>query len=92
MSSAVDIGKVTVDDFEPRLKETFRLQLAGASCRWSSMKCSGSRAPSAPAVAFHWCSSPRGGPFSGSPCIRFSMFLVPLGPAEAGNAYQAIFA
>jgi hypothetical protein len=100
MSSALDIGTLTAADFEPRLNETFRLQHADGELalklhevqRLAHAKRAGG------GFSLVFVSAP--GPFftqsihtlrhDGMGTVE--MFLVPLGPGEGGNLYQAIFA
>jgi hypothetical protein len=100
MDSAVDIGTLTAADFEPRLNETFRLQHAEGELplklhevqRLAHAKRAGG------GFSLVFVSPP--GPFFTQSVYplrhdgmgTIEMFLVPLGPGEGGNLYQAIFA
>lgn len=100
MSSAVDIGKLTAQDFEPRLNETFRLRHAEGELalklhevqRLAHARRAGGGFSlifvSAPAPSFRQSIYPLLHDDMGT----MEIFLVPLGPGEDGNAYQAIFA
>jgi hypothetical protein len=100
MDSAVDIGTLTAADFEPRLNETFRVQHADGELplklhevqRLAHAKRAGG------GFSLVFVSPP--GPFFTQSVYPLrhdrmgtvEMFLVPLGPGEGGNLYQAIFA
>jgi hypothetical protein len=100
MSSAVDIGTLTAADFEPRLNETFRLQHGEGELplklhevqRLAHAKRAGGGFSllfvSAPGPIFSQSIHPLLHDEMGT----VEMFLVPLGPGEGGNLYQAIFA
>jgi hypothetical protein len=100
MDSAVDIGKLTIEDFEPRVNETFRLQHADGELplklhevqRLAHARRAGGGFSllfvSAPGAFFTQSVYPLVHDEMGT----IEMFLVPLGPGEGGNLYQAIFA
>lgn len=100
MSSAVDVGALTAEDFEPRRNDTFRLRHAGGELplQLHDVRRLGYGDRRGGAFSLLFVGAP--GPFLPQavyPLVHaaigtLQLFLVPLGPTPAGNSYEAILA
>lgn len=99
MSSALDIGTVTADDFEVRRGGTFQLQLRDGELplKLHAVRRLGQAEREGGAFSLTFVAAPgRFLPQAVYTLVHAEMgtlqlFLVPIGPTEAGNGYEAIF-
>jgi hypothetical protein len=99
MSSVVDIGTVTADDFEARRGTTFQLQLRDGELPLTlhAVRRLGQSQREAGAFSLTFVAAPRRIlPQAIYTLVHAEMgtlqlFLVPIGPTEGGNGYEAIF-
>ncbi|MEA2840974.1 MAG: hypothetical protein QOF41_2304 [Methylobacteriaceae bacterium] len=99
MSSAADIGTITADEFEARREGTFQLQLRDGELplKLHAVQRLGQSQRAGGAFSLIFVASPgRFLPQATYTLVHAEMgtlqlFLVPIGPTEAGNGYEAVF-
>ncbi len=100
MSSTADLAKLTIDDFAPHQNAMFDMQVPGATVPLRLAKVSsagGAHEREGGAFALLFV-APSGGwlpqatyPVSHPTLGTMEIFLVPIGPLDGGNGYEAIF-
>jgi hypothetical protein len=94
-----DIAQLTADDFEPRIEDDFRVSTPAGdvSLRLVEVRRLGKAVRPGDAFSLTFLSPP--GPFLPQaiyPLLHpafeaLELFLVPLGPKDGGNSYEAVF-
>jgi hypothetical protein len=95
----IDIAQLTADDFEPRIADDFSVPTAtgDVSLRLVEVRRLGKALRKGDAFALTFLSPP--GPFLPQAIYSLlhpafeglDLFLVPLGPKDGGNSYEAVF-
>jgi hypothetical protein len=95
----VDISGLTAADFEPQLESSFHIPLPTGELelRLAEVRRLGKAMREGGAFSLTFISSP--GPFLAQAIYplahltlgTFDLFLVPLGPKDGGNCYEAVF-
>lgn len=97
--AAADLRKLEVGDFEPRLDETFVLQVPQLDVTLKLTRVNRLGESGRPGGAFSlWFTSAPGQflpqaiyPLEHAGLGRLEIFLVPLGPRDGGNLYESVF-
>jgi hypothetical protein len=100
MSSTADLTKLAIDDFTPHQGAIFNMQIAGGVVPLRLAKVNSSGGGQRPGGAFSLLFVAPAGtwlpqaiyPVSHPARGAMEIFLVPVGPLDGGNGYEAIFA
>jgi len=95
----VDIAKLTAADFEPRIADSFRIATSSGAVELKlvDVRPLGNAMREGGAFALTFLSPP--GPFlpqaiyplDNAALGTLELFIVPLGPKDGGNSYEAVF-
>lgn len=100
MASTADIGKLKLEDFSPHLDAVFELQSADGVVPLKLAKVETLGQSRRPGGAFSLLFVAPSGPWLPQAIYSLEhqalgvvkLFLVPIGPMQGGNGYQAVFA